>query len=143
MPVAHSSLPDDPLAHDGPVTGSDRVLVVDDRPIARHFLSQRLSAMGLAVQAAGSGEDAVRQCQRTPFAAVFVDLVLGPPEALSGLTLCQLVKQRWPATRVVVVTGGGSSADRVKAMLAGCDDYLTKPIDATALARSVKGLAFG
>ena len=113
--------------------GGRDVLVVDDSAIARKFLKQRLEQLGYRVQQANDGESALEMITHHSFALVFVDMVLGPPHSVDGLQVCQFAKQR-PAfgahstPAVVVVTGQAGSTHRVRASLAGCDGFLTKPL---------------
>jgi two-component system, cell cycle response regulator len=113
--------------------GGRDVLVVDDSSIARTFLKQRLEQLGYRVQQANDGESALEMITHHPFRLVFVDLVLGPPNSVDGLQVCQFAKQR-PAfgarstPGVVVVTGQPGSTHRVRASLAGCDGFLNKPL---------------
>ena len=113
--------------------GGRDVLVVDDSAIARKFLKQRLEQLGYRVQQANDGESALEMITHHPFALVFVDMVLGPSHSVDGLQVCQFAKQR-PAfgarstPAVVVFTGQSGSTHRVRAALAGCDAYLTKPL---------------
>jgi CheY-like chemotaxis protein len=114
--------------------GGRAVLVVEDSGIARKFLAQRLSQLGYQVQAARSGELAIELLRQRSFAIVFADIVLGPPGSIDGLRLCQHIKQRAEAAQtaavaVVLVTGLSGAMDRVRGSLAGCDAYLTKPLD--------------
>lgn len=113
--------------------GGRDVLVVDDSAIARKFLKQRLEQLGYRVQQASDGEAALEMVTHHAFALVFVDMVLGPANSVDGLHVCQFAKQRpaFGATStpgVVVVTGQTSSTHRVRASLAGCDGFLTKPL---------------
>ena len=113
--------------------GGRDVLVVDDSGIARRFLKQRLEHLGYRVQQANDGESALEMLTHHVFALVFVDMVLGPPNSVDGLQVCHFAKQR-PAfgarstPAVVVVTGQSGSTHRVRASLAGCDGFLTKPL---------------
>lgn len=113
--------------------GGRDVLVVDDSSIARKFLKQRLELLGYRVQQANDGESALEMITHHVFTLVFVDMVLGPPSSVDGLQICQFAKQR-PAfgargvPGVVVVTGQSGSSHRVRASLAGCDGFLTKPL---------------
>ena len=113
--------------------GGRDVLVVDDSAIARKFLKLRLEQLGYRVQLASNGEQALEMITHHAFALVFVDMVLGPANSVDGLQVCQFAKQRpaFGATStpgVVVVTGQTSSTHRVRASLAGCDGFLTKPL---------------
>lgn len=113
--------------------GGREVLLVEDSPIARQFLKQRLQHLGYRVIECASGEAALDLLSRRTFEMVFLDVVLGPPGSIDGLQLCQRLKQRGAQraglrTVVVMVTGLDGATDRVRGSLAGCDAYLTKPL---------------
>ena len=112
--------------------GGRDALVVDDSAIARAFLAQRLVRLGYCVQLASSGDEALALFAQQPFALAFVDITLGAAQAIDGLRVCRVIKQRAPAaergTAVVIVTGQASANARVRGSLAGCDAYLTKPV---------------
>ncbi len=113
--------------------GGREVLLVEDSPIARQFLKQRLQHLGYRVHECASGEAALEILSKRTFGMVFLDVVLGPPGSVDGLQLCQRLKQRGAQggglrTVVVIVTGLDGATDRVRGSLAGCDAYLTKPL---------------
>lgn len=113
--------------------GGREVLLVEDSPIARQFLKQRLQHLGYRVLDCASGEAALDILSKRTFGMVFLDVVLGPPGSVDGLQLCQRLKQRGAQggglrTVVVIVTGLDGATDRVRGSLAGCDAYLTKPL---------------
>ena len=108
------------------------VLVVDDSRIALRFLQVRLQGLGYSVHVAASAAQAMERLAAQPYALVFLDISLGESQA-DGLALCQHIKQRAAqpgstAPAVVLIAGHGSSADRVRAQLAGSDAYLAKPL---------------
>ena len=136
-----ASTPDHPVHRGRPrvptttrLSGGGRdALVVDDSSIARKFLKHRLEGLGYRVQLASDGEQALEMITHHVFALVLVDLVLGPPTSVDGLQVCHFAKQRQGTGRavppgVVVVTGQTGSMHRVRASLAGCDAFLTKPL---------------
>ena len=113
--------------------GGREVLLVEDSPIARQFLKQRLQHLGYRVLECATGEAALEILSRRTFGMVFLDVVLGPPGSVDGLQLCQRLKQRGAQggglrTVVVIVSGLDGATDRVRGSLAGCDAYLTKPL---------------
>jgi CheY-like chemotaxis protein len=112
--------------------GGREVLVVETSTIARKFLIQRLESLGYDVHAAENGTRALAMVEHLSFSIVFTELTLEPGE-LDGLALCHAIKQktdhpRGIAPAVVVVAGRASSADRVRASMAGCDAFLKKPL---------------
>jgi len=132
-----------PVAAPGDVapTGPD-VLVVEDSAVARRFLQVRLQRLGYAVYLASDAEEAVAWLQSRAFALVFLDVALGPAGGLDGLNLCQMLKHDAAfavtrAAKVVIVSGLSGSMDRVRGSLAGCDAYLTKPVNEAEFQRAV------
>ena len=132
-----------PVAAPGDVapTGPD-VLVVEDSAVARRFLQVRLQRLGYAVYLASDAEEAVAWLQSRAFALVFLDVTLGPAGGLDGLNLCQMLKHDAAfavtrAAKVVIVSGLSGSMDRVRGSLAGCDAYLTKPVNEAEFQRAV------
>lgn len=135
-----------PVAAPGNVaaTGPD-VLVVEDSAIARRFLQLRLQRLGYAVYLASDADEAVAWLQSRAFALVFLDVALGPADGLDGLNLCHMVKHDpafavTRAAKVVIVSGLSGSTDRVRGSLAGCDAYLTKPVNEAEFQRTVQTL---
>ena len=89
-----------------PARRRDEVLLVEDSPIARQFLKQRLQHLGYRVIECASGEAALELLSRRTFEMVFLDVVLGPPGSIDGLQLCQRLKQQWRAARRPAHGGG-------------------------------------
>ncbi|MBX2800292.1 MAG: sigma-54 dependent transcriptional regulator [Myxococcales bacterium] len=107
-----------------------RILVVDDDRAVRKALQVNLSKQGMHVTLANDPSEALDALHDAPFDLVLTDMRM--PGA-TGLELLQKVRDAWPETPVVVMTGYGSVEDAVKAMKAGAADYLIKPITKDAL----------
>jgi two-component system KDP operon response regulator KdpE len=102
---------------------SQRVLVVDDEPQIVRGLKVILRDAGYEVEAAETKEDALnRVSARTPDAMV-LDLVL--PDG-SGVEVCEDVRG-WSTLPIVVLSAVGDEREKVRALDAGADDYVTKP----------------
>ena len=100
-----------------------RVLVVDDdRPLAR-ALAINLKAHGYAVTVAHDGRAALTEAARAHPAVVVLDL--GLPD-LDGIEVLAGIRG-WSAVPVIVLSARSSSAEKVAALDAGADDYVTKP----------------
>jgi CheY-like chemotaxis protein len=134
----------------GPQAGRGvEALLVDDSDIALRFLETRLQRQGLHTQRAASSGRALEVLAQRNFDFVFLDVELGESSELDGLALCQHIKrQHHPvgggaAPVVVMVSAHHGETDRVRGMLAGCDAYLAKPLDADALQQvlSLHGVA--
>jgi CheY-like chemotaxis protein len=131
--------------HDSDAPAGPAVLVAEDSAIARRFLQLRLQELGYRVHLASDGAQAMQLLASERFALVFLDVVLGPPGSLDGLTICQRLKHdpEFASSRspkVILVTGLSGATDRVRGSLAGCDAYLTKPISDDELLHALRTL---
>ncbi|MDD7968730.1 response regulator [Actinomycetospora lemnae] len=101
-----------------------RVLVVDDDPHLRRTLRINLSAHGHTVVLAADGAGALRAAAEHPPPDVVV-LDLGLPD-IPGLEVLEGLRG-WSAVPVIVLSARTDSADKIAALDAGADDYVTKP----------------
>lgn len=116
------------------------VLVLDDSDVAQRYLSHLLEQFGFQPHVATTGDEARALVDRVPFAALFLDVVLGEGDPLDGLALCREFKQSAPGTPILVVSGQGRASDKVRAQLVGCDAFLTKPMGRGDVARALESL---
>ncbi|NDZ97366.1 response regulator [Streptomyces sp. SID6673] len=100
-----------------------RVLVVDDEPQLLRALRINLNARGFSVTTASNGTDALTAAARTDPQVVILDL--GLPD-LDGLTVLEGLRG-WTNVPVIVLSARTDAADKVAALDAGADDYVTKP----------------
>jgi len=123
---SHPSLP----MHDAPHRrGGDTVLVVDDNASVRMFMKAKLAPFHFEVDFAETGEEAVGLTGSREYTCVFLDVVL---PGIDGYQVCKLIKANKHAVRktaVVMLTSRSSPFDKLRGSLAGCDEYLTKPLD--------------
>jgi two-component system KDP operon response regulator KdpE len=99
------------------------VLVVEDDPALRRSLALNLTARGYTVDETGNGEDALRLAGRRLPDVLFVDLGL---PGISGLDVIKGVRA-WAEIPIIVLSARGAEADKVEALDAGANDYVTKP----------------
>jgi two-component system cell cycle response regulator len=117
-----------------------RVLVVDDILPNIKLLEARLTAEYFEVLTATNGPEAIAICGKGQVDIVLLDVMM---PGMNGFEVCKHLKAN-PATAhipVVMVTALDQTADRVKGLEAGADDFLTKPIDEVALIARVRSLA--
>jgi two-component system KDP operon response regulator KdpE len=102
---------------------TSRVLVVDDEPQIRRTVGINLQAHGFEVDLAGTGEEALDLAARQRPDAVLVDLGL---PGLGGLEVIEGIRG-WSHVPIIVLSVRDTEADKVAALDAGADDYVTKP----------------
>lgn len=116
-----------------------RILVVDDIPANVKLLEARLLAEYFDVLTAGDGYQALAICERNQVDLVLLDIMM---PGMDGFEVCERLKAN-PKTShipVVMVTALDQSADRVRGLKAGADDFLTKPVNDLQLISRVKSL---
>jgi two-component system KDP operon response regulator KdpE len=114
-----------------------RVLVVDDEPQILRALQINLRARHYDVQTAGTGARALEVAARHPPDLVILDL--GLPD-LDGVEVIEGLRG-WTAVPIIVLSGRADSTDKVKALDAGADDYVTKPFGMEELLARMRATA--
>src|SRR5919202_7130392 len=118
---------------------SARVLVVDDTIANVKLLETKLGAEYFDVLTAMNGPDALAICEQGLCDIVLLDVMM---PGMDGFEVCRRLKSS-PMTAhipVVMVTALDQPSDRVRGLDAGADDFLTKPVDDTALLARVRSL---
>jgi len=100
-------------------------LIVDDEPSFRRVLRTSLSASGFSIEEARSGEEAVSILTRSLFDLVLLDVNM---PGIGGVEACREIRAHLPKIGIVMVTVQDSESEIVRALEAGADDYITKPI---------------
>ncbi|MCK4546004.1 MAG: sigma-54-dependent Fis family transcriptional regulator [Candidatus Eisenbacteria sp.] len=100
------------------------ILVVDDEPLIREFLTEILSRKRYRVEAAADGEDALSMVKKDRFALVLTDWRM---RGRDGISLLRAAREVSPDTRFVIMTAYATVENAVEAMKLGACDYLTKP----------------
>jgi two-component system KDP operon response regulator KdpE len=113
------------------------VLVVDDESSLRRALRTSLTASGFTVAEASNGEEALGTVRRNPFDLVLLDINM---PGINGVDACRQIRGISPHAGIVMITVRDMEDDKVKALEAGADDYVTKPFklrELTARLRAV------
>jgi two-component system KDP operon response regulator KdpE len=106
------------------MTESDaRVLVVDDEPAIRFFLRASLAAHGYTVFEAENGQGVPAQVLASRPDLILLDL--GLPD-VNGVDVTRLLRE-WTSIPIIVISVRGQEVDKIAALDAGADDYVTKP----------------
>lgn len=100
------------------------VLVADDEPSLRKVLRTALTACGFTVSEARSGEEALGSTQNHAFDLVLLDINM---PGVGGVEACRRIRKLTPGTGIVMVTVRDQEEDKIQALEAGADDYVTKP----------------
>jgi two-component system KDP operon response regulator KdpE len=102
---------------------NQRVLVVDDEAPIRRYLKAALSAQGLTVFEAGSGGEAINAVLSHRPDIIILDL--GLPD-IDGIEVTRRLRE-WSQTPIIILSVREAEQDKIAALDAGADDYLTKP----------------
>jgi len=111
------------------------VLVVDDEPVVREFLTRCLEGWGYSVKQAGSAPDALEIMMARPASVVLCDVKMPGHD---GLWLTERLRARWPQTAVVMTTAIDDAQTITKSRELGAADYITKPIEPEQLLRTLR-----
>ncbi len=113
----------------------NRLLIVDDDPELLRFLIEELGGAGHQCIGCDNGQDALLRWRQEPFDLVVLDWTL--PD-FSGVELCRRLRRSANTTPVLMLTARDDVDERVQALDAGVDDYLTKPFNLKELHARVR-----
>ena len=115
------------------------ILVVDDLPENREILVDLLGSEGYVLDTARDGQEAVDKALAAPPDLILMDVSM---PRLTGFEACRRLKadERTNLVPIVLVTGLVAREDRIQGIAAGCDDFLTKPVDSEQLLARTRNL---
>jgi two-component system KDP operon response regulator KdpE len=116
------------------VNAARRILVCDDEPQILRALKVVLREAGFEAIAAETGEEALDRAAVRPPDAAIIDLVL--PD-IDGIEVCRRLRE-WSDMPILVLSAVGEEEEKVRALEAGADDYVTKPFGARELVARVQ-----
>jgi DNA-binding NarL/FixJ family response regulator len=111
------------------------VLVVEDDPSVLRFMSELLSRLGITPTLAGDGREAIEKLKSDRFPLVFTDMNM---PHIDGLQLIVHIRDHYPETDVIAMTGYSKDYDLVDVIRAGATDYMTKPFTVDELKAKMK-----
>ena len=103
------------------------ILIVDDEKTIRLAISMALEKLGIPLETAASGEEALEKVAQDGYELMLLDLRL---PGLDGMAVLRQVSQQLPELKVIIITAFGSIDLAVEAMKLGAVDFLQKPFDA-------------
>lgn len=112
------------------------IFVIDDNPLNVRLLTMLLRNEGHQIEEAGDAEQALQRVQHIVPDLFLIDIAL---PGMDGLTLLRELKAdvRFKTVPMIVLTAFAMKGDEEKAIAAGCDDYVTKPIDTRAFPKQI------
>ncbi len=105
-------------------TPQGRVLIVDDETSIRRALHATFGTLGYDIAEAMNGEQALPLLRASSFDAVLLDINM---PGMGGLAACREIRRQFPKVAVLMLTIRDEEDDKVEALEAGADDYVTKP----------------
>lgn len=114
--------------------GDISVLVVDDEPDVRDVIARFVERLGLAVTECQSGEAALAELGRSGHDIIISDIRM---RGMDGVELLRRVKEKWPGTEFILVSGNASLEAAIEALRSGAYDILLKPVRKEQLQSSV------
>jgi DNA-binding NtrC family response regulator len=101
-----------------------RILIVDDEEVIRLSFMRVLATANCEAHAVSSWSQIAQDAQQQAFDVVLLDLRMPDQD---GISVLKAIKQRWPASEVIVITGYGTLETAKQAMVLGASDFLLKP----------------
>ena len=111
------------------------VLVVDDSQSVRKQLELELELFDVTVDFADTAKAALELLKNNTYDLALLDVVLPDKD---GFLICKHIKTTSKETIAIMLTGKATQADKIKGSLAGCDDYLIKPVGRITFQNAVK-----
>jgi two-component system KDP operon response regulator KdpE len=111
------------------------ILVTDDDPDLRRVLRRTLDALGFDVGESSNGEQAVREIDVRPYHAVLLDVNM---PGIGGIEACRQIRRKDPRLQILMLTVLDREADKIEALDAGADDYITKPFSIPEVAARLR-----
>jgi CheY-like chemotaxis protein len=113
-----------------------QVLVAEDEPVNQMVTSQLLTRVGILVDIAGNGQEALKALQSKTYDAVLMDVMM--PE-MDGLAATRAIRQTLRLDLpIIALTANAIKGDREKCLNAGMNEYLTKPVEIERLYQTLE-----
>ncbi len=114
----------------GDVRLAGHVLLVDDGETNRRLIELLLTRAGARVSSTDNGQKALVMATRTAYDLILMDMQM---PIMDGYTASQQIREHGVTTPIIALTASAMKGDRERCLEAGCDDYLTKPVEIEAL----------
>lgn len=111
-----------------------KVLVIDDEAIVRISSKRTLEPEGYEVKLAESGKEGTEMLETETFDLILLDLKM--PD-MDGIEVLKVIMERWPGTKVIIVTGYSTVETAVQALRLGAYNHIEKPFTPDSLLNAV------
>jgi DNA-binding NtrC family response regulator len=118
------------------MTEKANILIVDDEEVVRHSQLRILADVECNAAVAWNGIEALQAMEEHPFDLVLLDLRM---PGLDGMSVLKTIKERWPESEVVVITGYPSIEAAKEAIRLGAYNYLAKPVSPDEVVKVANG----
>lgn len=122
-------------SHSSAAGAPGKILIVDDDASVRRALHTTLHTLGFATSEASGGEEALMLARTAPYDVVLLDINM---PGLDGLETCRQLRRLLPRVAILMLTVRDGEEDKVQALEAGADDYVTKPFHIRELTARVR-----
>ena len=112
-----------------------RVLLVEDNAVNQKLAMHLLTKLGCEVVLAGNGEEAVARAREGRFDVIYMDCQM---PVMDGFAATRALRAEGVSTPIVALTANAMAGDRERCLAAGMDDYVSKPLRASELARTLQ-----
>lgn len=102
------------------------ILVIDDDPVSRLFLSRLIAKCGGRVQVAECGDDGLRLFKQSRFPLVITDICM---PGMDGIELAGRIREIDPDSQIIATSANGESDERLASSKPGFNDYIVKPVE--------------
>jgi len=116
-------------------TAQGKILIIDDDAKLRWALHSTLQMLGFNITESSNGEQALREIKNQQFDAVLLDINM---PGMGGIETCRELRRLAPRLQILMLTVRDSETDKVQALDAGADDYVTKPCSIPELAARLR-----
>jgi two-component system KDP operon response regulator KdpE len=116
-------------------TSQGNILIVDDDPKFRRALHSTLHTLGFEIMESWNGEEAIKEVKNRRFDVVLLDINM---PGMGGVETCRALRRFSPGLQILILTVRESEDDKIEALDAGADDYITKPFSIPELVARLK-----
>jgi two-component system KDP operon response regulator KdpE len=135
VPQQSKEVPQQSSGYPSPASSQGKILIVDDDASVRRALHTTLQMLGFSTSEASGGEEALMLARTAPYDVVLLDINM---PGMDGLESCRQLRWLLPRIAILMLTVRDSEDDKVQALEAGADDYITKPFHIRELTARVR-----